>query len=471
LSTVPKTTKFSFAHFTGIPAKIRGCKIGFGSRVLNLTVFMRNSPFWWILIGFMVLLDFYVFQALKVIVHPASPKTRTIIFSSYWALSVIAILALLILPYLHFQHQSKFFRTTIFAVIIGLFFAKVIASIFFLVDDIRRGVQWIAGKLFFSNTEGETLQEGEKISRSVFLSWAGMLVGGGLFGSLLYGFGNKYRYHLNRLPLSFAGLPAGFRGMKIVQISDIHSGSFTNKAAVTKGVEMIMKEKPDLILFTGDLVNNTADEMVNYMDVFNKLSAPLGVYSTLGNHDYGDYVHWPDEEETRIREKESGHRLFTPMQQANLDRLKQVHADLGWRLLMDEHVVLEKNGDQIALIGVQNWSAKARFPKYGSLPKAYGGAESYPFKILMSHDPSHWDAEVRNSYKDIDLTLSGHTHGMQFGIEIPGFKWSPVQYVYRQWAGLYEEGTQKLYVNRGYGFIGYPGRVGILPEITVFELS
>lgn len=194
--------------------------------------------------------------------------------------------------------------------------------------------------------------------------------------------------------------------------------------------------------------------MQEYMDVFNKIKAPMGVFSTLGNHDYGDYVNWDSPEEKRI----------------NLERLKQIHADLGWRLLMNEHIVLERENEKIALLGVENWSAKARFPKYGDLKKAYTGSEQISFKILMSHDPSHWDAEVRTLYPDIDLMLSGHTHGMQFGVEIPGFKWSPVQYVYKEWAGLYEAGNQKLYINRGYGFIGYPGRVGILPEITVLEL-
>ncbi|MBL7744219.1 MAG: metallophosphoesterase [Chitinophagaceae bacterium] len=416
---------------------------------------MRNSPFWWVLVGMMVLLDIYVFQAVKVIAHSASPKTKTIIYAVYWTISVLAILVLLVLPYLHFQHQSKIVRTTVFAVIAGIFFAKVIASIFFLMDDIRRVVQWIAGKFFFSNTEGEELQAGEKISRSVFFSWVGMVAGGGLFGSLVWGFSNKYRYQLKRIPLAFDNLPPSFKGLKIVQLSDIHSGSFTDKKAVLHGIEMIMKEKPDLILFTGDLVNNTADEMADYMDVFNKLDAPLGVYSTLGNHDYGDYVNWETAEEKN----------------ANLEKLKGIHKELGWRLLMNEHIVFEKGEDKIALIGVENWSAKARFPKYGDLKKAHEGAAQYPFKILMSHDPSHWDAEVRKYYSDIDLMLAGHTHGMQFGVEIPGFKWSPVQYVYKQWAGLHEEGSQKLYVNRGYGFIGYPGRVGILPEITVFELG
>jgi len=422
---------------------------------------MRNSPFWWILIGFMALLDIYFFQALKVVAHAASPRTRTLLFTIYWVLSAGAIITLLILPYIHFEKQARFARTTIFSVIAGLFFAKLIASFFFVIDDLRRGVQWIAGKLFFQKTDGDGLQTGETITRSAFMSWAGMLMGGTLFGTLVYGFGNKYRYQVRKVKLSYTNLPAAFKGIKIVHISDIHSGSFTDKQAVIRGVEKILKEKPDLILFTGDLVNNVAEEMNDYIDVFDKLTAPLGVYSTLGNHDYGEYVNWASEEDKK----------------ANLERLKQVHAAMGWRLLMNEHVVLEKGEDKIALLGIENWSAKARFPKYGDLRRAYTGAENYPFKILMSHDPSHWKEEVVATYPDIDLVLSGHTHGMQFGVEIPGIKWSPVQYVYKEWAGLYEKelvtgavNVQRLYVNRGFGFIGYPGRVGILPEITVLEL-
>jgi len=403
----------------------------------------------------MLLIDIYFFQAIKVITHSSGSRTRTLIHAGYWVISAGAIITLLVLPYLQFEHQAKLFRTTIFAMIAGLFFAKLIGCVFFLIDDIRRVGQWVAGKIFFSNTEGEKLQQGEKISRSLFLSWAGMIAGGGLFGSLLWGFGNKYRYQVKRFKLSFENLPAAFKGIKIIHISDIHSGSFTDKKAVMKGVQKIINEKADLILFTGDLVNNVSDEMKDYMDVFDKVQAPMGVYSTLGNHDYGDYVHWNSAVEKR----------------ANLERLKEIHASLGWRLLMNEHVVLEKGNDKIALLGIENWSAKARFPKYGDLKKAYTGSEEHSFKILMSHDPSHWMAEVCPSYNDIDLMLAGHTHGMQFGVEIPGFKWSPVQYVYREWAGLYENKKQKLYVNRGYGFIGYPGRVGILPEITVLELT
>jgi predicted MPP superfamily phosphohydrolase len=433
---------------------------------------MRNTPFWWILIGFMILLDIYFFQAVKVISHNAAARTRTIIYVSYWVLSAGAVIILLLLPYMQFQHQARFTRTTVFAIIAGLFFAKLLASVFFLIDDIRRGIQWIAGRFFSSGTEGGSIQEGEKISRSVFLSWAGLLFGGGLFGTLIYGFGNKYRYQLKRLQLAFVNLPASFKGIKIVHLSDIHSGSFTDKEAVKRGVEKAMKEKPDLILFTGDLVNNVADEMDDYMDVFRELKAPLGVYSTLGNHDYGDYVEWPDRDEAhRQKEEEAGKHIWTPLQIANLEKLKKIHADLGWRLLLDEHVELDKNGEKIALLGIQNWSAKARFPKYGDMTKANPVNGAYPFKILLSHDPSHWEAEVIKKYSDVDLMLAGHTHGFQFGVDIPGFKWSPVQYVYKQWAGLYESGKQKLYVNAGFGFIGYPGRVGILPEITVLELT
>jgi predicted MPP superfamily phosphohydrolase len=286
------------------------------------------------------------------------------------------------------------------------------------------------------------------------MSWLGLGLGSGLFGTLLWGFGNKYRYKLQELSLSFRDLPEAFKGLRIIHISDIHSGSFTDKRAVEKGIDLILEKKPDLILFTGDLVNDRAEEMTDFKDVFARLKAPMGVYSTLGNHDYGDYAKWPSAEAKK----------------ENLEQLKKIHAEMGWRLLMNEHVVMEKNDQRIALLGIENWSAKSNFPKYGSLPAAYQGSEQIPFKILMSHDPSHWDAEVRQ-YKDIHLTLSGHTHGMQFGVEIPMFKWSPVQYVYKQWAGLYEEGHQKLYVNRGFGFIGYPGRVGILPEITLIELT
>jgi predicted MPP superfamily phosphohydrolase len=390
-----------------------------------------------------------------VVAQGAAPKVRSVIFISYWVLSVFALLLFLLLPVLNLENYSKGLRATIFAIVVGLFFAKFAAALFLFIDDLRRAVQWIAARLFFSNAKGESIKAGNGISRSAFLSWLGVAAGGTIFGSLVYGFTNKYNYHVRNISLRFPNLPAAFKGLKVVQISDIHSGSFNNKAAVQHGVEKIMALKPDLILFTGDLVNNTADEMQGYQEVFRQLKAPLGVYSILGNHDYGDYVEWGSPAEKK----------------ANLERLKGIHAAMGWRLLMNEHVLLERGGEKIALLGIENWSAKARFPKYGKMGDAYAGTEGIPFKILMSHDPSHWDAEVRPEYSDVDLMLSGHTHGMQFGVELPWFRWSPVQYVYKQWAGLYEEGKQKLYVNRGYGFIGYPGRVGILPEISHIELA
>ena len=415
---------------------------------------MRTPLGIFIVIAIALLMDTYIFQAVKAVSQSVSPKAKVIIYTVYWSLSALAIISFLIFAFTDHNFLGKKFRTYLFATAIGLFLAKMVAIIFFLVDDVRRLIQWAAGKLFFNNPELSDMGS-DGISRSAFISWLGFAAGGTLFGSLIYGFGNKYNYQVKKLKLSFDNLPAAFKGLKIIHISDIHSGSFTDKKAVLHGVEKIMKEQADIILFTGDLVNDRSTEMEEYMDVFNQLKAPMGVYSTFGNHDYGDYVRWPYNGISK---------------EQNLEDLKKVHAALGWRLLMNEHVILEKDGEEIALLGIENWSNKARFPKHGRMDLAYPGTEKYPFKILLSHDPSHWDAEVKTKYTDVDLMLSGHTHGMQFGVEIPGFKWSPVQYMYKQWHGLYEDGKQKLYVNPGYGFIGYPGRVGVLAEITVIEL-
>ena len=414
---------------------------------------MRTPFGTFIIILIMILLDIYVFMALKSVSNSASSRLRTIIYVIYWLIAIVAIAGFLLFIFTGPEFLPKKVRTYLFASILAFVFGQLVSCIFFLVDDVRRLIQWLAGKAFFRNTEVSQMN-GDGISRSVFLSWIGLAAGTTLFGSLIYGFSNKYNYRVKHVKLSFDNLPGGFKGLKIVHFSDVHSGSFMNKKAVEQGVEKIIVQNADLVIFSGDLVNDRAPEMLNYMDVFNKVKAPMGVYSTFGNHDYGDYVKWPYDGVTK---------------EQNLINLAKIHANLGWRLLMDEHVELERNGDKIALIGIQNWSAKARFPKYGNMKKAYAGAENYPFKILISHDPSHWDAQVRPEYSDVDLTLSGHTHGMQFGVEIPGFKWSPVQYVYKEWDGLYEEGKQKLYVNPGFGFIGYPGRVGILAEITVIE--
>ncbi len=294
-------------------------------------------------------------------------------------------------------------------------------------------------------------------SRSKFLSTLGLTAGLLPFSMLMYGmWRNPYRYKIHHTTLPVSGLPEAWEGLRIVQISDIHSGSFTLTEPVEHAIQMILDLKPDLVLFTGDLVNTQAVEMAPFLSMFSRVRAPEGVFSILGNHDYGDYHRWPTAE----------------AKQQNFQELVDTHAQLGWDLLQNEHRILNIRGEQLALVGVENYSTHARFPKYGDLEKSLVGCEHIPLKILMSHDPSHWEAQVKGQHKDIFLTLSGHTHGMQFGVEIPGWmKWSPIQYMYKQWAGLYQEAGQYLYVNRGLGFLGYPGRVGILPEITLLELT
>jgi predicted MPP superfamily phosphohydrolase len=430
---------------------------------------MRRFTGFGILALIMIAIDFYVFQAIKFLMQGSSDKSRITVYAIYWTISILALLVILFFPNIPAFQTNKFLRNYVFAILVGLFIAKLVAVVFFLIDDIRRFFIWTMGKLF-TKSGARFLGDGQGISRSAFISWLGIGIGTTLFGTLLIGFSNKYNYHIRRTKLRFPNLPDAFKGLKIVQLSDIHSGSFQDKRAVEKGVEMVLKEKPDLILFTGDLVNDIYTEMEEYVDVFSRLKAPLGVFSVLGNHDYGDYYQWKDRDAAHLeREKQAGHKIHSPLQVEAINRLKEIQKQMGWRLLMNEHVPLERNGATIGLLGIENWGAKG-FAKYGKMADAHAGSEVYPFKILMSHDPSHWDAEVRPKYQDVDLMLSGHTHGMQFGIENPYFKWSPVQWVYKQWGGLYEEGKQKLYVNRGFGFIGYPGRVGILPEITVIEL-
>ena len=413
------------------------------SRVLASTTFIVG----------MLLLDFYVFQTLRLIMQPWSERLRWTVSLIYWLPSVLAVLLFLTGPLQLTDHWPRSVRIYVFAVLIGLFLSKLTASVFFLVDDMRRIIHWTGGQLYYRLLADEPFRAAP-ISRSVFMSWLGIGVGGTLFGGLLWGFGNKYRYRTEHVKLNLPGLPDAFRGLRAVHISDIHSGSLTDKRAVERGVQRILDLSPDIIFFTGDLVNDHAGEMDDYREVFARLKAPLGVYSCLGNHDYGDYRSWPSQE----------------AKAANLARLKDLHAEMGWKLLMNEHVSIEREGQRIAVLGIENWGAKANFPKYGRLEDAWRGTDPYAFKILLSHDPSHWEAQVLKEFPDVDLMLSGHTHGMQFGVEIPGFRWSPVQYVYRQWAGLYRQGKQHLYVNRGFGFLGYPGRVGILPEITLLEL-
>ncbi|MGV8093002.1 MAG: metallophosphoesterase [Mangrovibacterium sp.] len=403
-----------------------------------------------------LIIEYYSFIALKTTIRNLNQGFHISFYIAY----VILTLGIFLSIYFLFHWRSDPWPSNIMKLtvnfFIGLFLGKVLITTVMMIGDVFVALKWIFNYLIsFVGGRSELTKDGAHvISRSQFISQTALLLGGLLASGLAYGMTNRYRYKIRRSRVPLEGLPKAFKGLRIAQISDIHAGSFDDAEAVSAGVNAIMREKPDLILFTGDLVNNLATEILPYIDVFKELKAPLGVYSILGNHDYGDYVHWPSDEAKRN----------------NLGQLKQYHADLGWRLLMNEHVILERDQEKIVLVGVENWGARA-FTKYGNLKKAMTGLESALVKILMSHDPSHWDAEVRKDYPDIALTLSGHTHGMQFGIEIPGFKWSPVQYMYKQWAGLYQEGHQYLYVNRGYGFIGYQGRLGILPEITILELT
>ena len=411
---------------------------------------MRSPIFILVFVSILILIDFYIFHVLKTLSQGASSQVKSIIFVAYWALCVVSVTSFMLFPFI----SNPYFRQYVFSISIGWVLTQVMMTLFFLIDDIRRGGFWAIGKIT-STTGAQFINTENGIPRSAFLTWLGVGLSSTLFFSLLYGFGNKYNYRLVSKKVSIKNLPLAFKGFKIIHISDIHSGSLKEKEAVLKGIHLINEQKADLVLFTGDLVNDRATEMHDWMDVFSQIKAPHGVYSTLGNHDYGDYVQWDSVE----------------AKQQNLRDLANVHAQLGWRLLMNENVSIQKDNESIRLVGIENWGAKARFPKYGRMDIAMQGVDPNETIILLSHDPSHWEAQVQKSYPQVDLMLSGHTHGMQFGLENPYFKWSPVQWVYKQWAGVYKQADQQLYVNRGFGFLGYPGRVGIMPEITLIELA
>lgn len=397
----------------------------------------------------LLLLDWYVFQAVRLLSLQWQVIFRQIFFALYWAIPIAAISWMIASSNGWNQSMSKGSLTIISTLFFIVYISKLVVASILVIDDVRRLISW--GINYFSP------QSSFSVSRSKFLTNTALLVGSLPFISLLHGIiRNPYRYKLFSEKVPLPKLPPALEGLKIVQISDIHSGSFLLKEPIKNAIDLINEQEPDLVFFTGDLVNSLADEMDPYLDLFGGIKAKYGVYSVLGNHDYGDYHHWNTKEE----------------KDANLARLKAAHEKMGWRLLMNENELIDVQGHQVAVIGVENYSAHLRFPKYGDLAKAYAGAEAGAVKLLLSHDPSHWEAQVVSDFPEIDITFSGHTHGMQFGIEIPGwFKWSPIKYVYKQWAGLYQNANQYLYVNRGLGYLGYPGRVGILPEVTLIELQ
>lgn len=404
-----------------------------------------------VFIALFLLIDAYVFQAVLTVSKNWSPLWKQLARYGYWVPTALCIIALLWWTFGDPYKARDSFRVYILAGTAIFYLSKVFAVLVLFIDDLQRGVRWLVK--YFSKSASNL--PGEPITRSEFLSKAALVASAVPMGLSVYGIvSGAHDYRVKRVSLKLPNLPKSFDGIKIGQVSDIHSGSFWNKTAVKGGVEMLLNEKPDLIFFTGDLVNNQAKEVKDYIPVFEKLRAPLGVFSVTGNHDYGDYHPWPDTESKR----------------KNFKDLVESHKLLGFDLLMNEHRMIEQNGDKLAIIGIENWGA-GRFSKYGKLEQAYAGTDEAAAKVLLSHDPTSWDAIVRPKHKDIDLTLSGHTHGFQFGVEIANIKWSPSQYAYKQWAGLYQENDQYLYVNRGFGYLGYPGRIGMPPELTIIELK
>ena len=391
-----------------------------------------------------ILFDIYFYQIIK---KYNKKKWVKFLICIYWSFTIITITNFFLYS---FQFELGYYYKTIsFNIIIGNFISKVLSLPFLLIDDLRRLIIYIFRK--------KTLKSSNKISRSKFLSISASLAYGIPITSLTYGIlsNNVYDYRIKRRQINFKKLPLAFDGIKVCHVSDIHVGSLRNRLAVRGGIDMITNEKPDVIFFTGDLVNDKAKELMGWGNDLSKIKAPLGVFSVLGNHDYGEYTSWKNE----ISKTKNFNDLLTAQK------------EFGWNLLRNQNTRISVDGESINIIGVENWSASRRFQQYGKLDLAYEGLNKNDFKLLMSHNPSHWNAHVTNNFKDIDLTLSGHTHGLQYGIDIGKFRVSPVRLAYKQWADLYTSNNQHIYVNRGFGFMGYPGRVGILPEITILTLK
>lgn len=375
--------------------------------------------------------DFYFYQAVTTL------TTNALFHQAYWLLDILLIVGIISIVFLRRAGNNL---QRLIAVLMGgmllVFIPKLFASPVLLVEDIVRAFRGFP-------------------ARNIYVSEITLALAGVFFFIILFGLTRgKHFYRVRRETLYFPDLPEEFDGFTITQLSDIHSGSFSDAAGVQKGLDLVNAQKSDVILFTGDLVNNQASEMDRWIPAFAGLKAPMGKFSVLGNHDYGDYIKWESPE----------------AKAANLARLKQVHADIGFRLLLDESISLQRYGQSITLVGVENWGTGG-FHQYGDLQKATAGVPDDAFKILMSHDPSHWEGVTLDHHQHVHLTLSGHTHGMQFGIELFGFKWSPIKYVYKQWAGLYNQSGRFLYVNRGFGFLGLKGRIGMWPEIAVITLK
>jgi uncharacterized protein len=396
-------------------------------------------------IVFLFIIELYAFQAFKTIL-----KDKWLLVG--YATVSLAILIYVVYGFFSFDRSVGQTKQTMFmmGLMLVVYVPKIVLAIVLLGEDIVRVVMGSVNYFVENNNEGFLG------SRRKFVSQLGLGLAAIPFLSLIYGITiGKYNYRVIKQRIFFPDLPDAFDGFTITQISDVHSGSFDDAAKINYAIDLVNEQNSDLILFTGDIVNTHAKEMHPWIESFNRIKGhEYGKFSVLGNHDYGEYVNWPSQTE----------------KDQNFKEIKDLYGQIGFQLLLNEHTYIQKGNDKIALVGVENWGKN--FKQAGDLEKASEGLRGNEFKILMSHDPSHWEYEVKNDDMHYHLTLSGHTHGMQFGIEIPGyFKWSLAQYVYKQWAGLYEHLGRYVYVNRGFGFHAYPGRVGIMPEITVIELK
>lgn len=402
---------------------------------------------WIIFLTIFIILDFYAFQSVK------TTTKNNWIYSLYLLISLL-VLGNFIYNFYGFNRRDGFNHAHAFA--IGFLIALVVPKIVLLLSMFAEDVFRIPQAIYHYFTKEEAVKGTHLPSRRQFISNIALGIAAIPLASIIYGmYKGKYNFKVLKYTLTFEDLPTAFDGYKITQLSDIHSGSFNDIEKVKYAVNLINEQESDVILFTGDMVNNKADEMLPFLNVFDKLSAKDGKFSILGNHDYGDYASWPSE----------------AAKQKNLEDLKTNQKQIGFDLLLNEHRYLEKDGEKIALIGVENWGTGG-FKQAGDLKKASQHIKATDFKVLMSHDPSHWEKKVIQDDYHYHLTLSGHTHGMQFGIEIPGWlKWSPVKWRYKYWAGIYKEVGQYINVNRGFGYLAFPGRVGIWPEITVIELK
>ena len=411
---------------------------------------MRNPLVLWLVLAAIVLAEYYGYQAVRTATQQLGPGVRRAVAIGYWVLTGVAWW-LAIWAGSTRQTGNTVLKSYLMSLPLLLLAGKLVMLLPLLLEDLTRLGRWLV-----SNSGRPAGTEATAIPRSEFLAKFALGLGAIPAVALLWGIvKGGTDYTVRRVQLKYPNLPPAFDGFKVLQISDLHTGSFNSTEPLERAVAMINKQGADLILMTGDLVNNRAEEVEPHIPALSKIKSDLPIFSSLGNHDYGDYV--AEFRDDRVRWRQ------------NLERLMQNHAKMGWTLLNDTTHFIERGTDRIAILGIQNSSSHLNFTTYGNLPKAHAASGDAPFKILLSHDPSYWESHILK-YPDIDLTLSGHTHGMQFGLNLPFLKWSPVQYAYKQWAGLYEQGRQKLYVNVGLGFLGYPGRVGFLPEITVFEL-